>query len=58
MKSLDFALYLVGDGRSFKEGMTSQDLHVRKVPLATGVEGMILKQGDQWQCIAIVRHKK
>ena len=31
--------------------MTSQDLHVRKIPLATGAEGGNIEQGDQWGCI-------
>lgn len=38
--------------------MRGQDLHVRKVPLAAGVEGMTLKQGDEQECVAMVRHKK
>ena len=31
--------------------MTRQDLHVRKIPLATGAEEGGIKQGDQWGCI-------
>lgn len=31
--------------------MTSQDLHVRKIPLATGAERGNIEQGDQWGCI-------